>query len=734
MEEEKETQTTNSETDISDENKEAPPQAETEDNTNATAAAQAGDEVSDVEPTGTAETGETEEIVDSTAAAPADEDSNDIEPTETAEAGKTEETADSTAAVEVSETDEMGETTEAAEVVEAVEEVEAAEEVEAVNEVEAVEETAEAGEQEMEEEEEEGEEDSEDSETVPAEEEPEVQEEDEFVALMKEYDLKAAGAESRITGKIIDIIDDKVIVDIGQKTEGILNKDELYGWDGKLEYDVGDSITVICKNINMKQGYITVSKKQVDVSEGWHKVRRSYERKEPLSGRIVSLTEDGKGYKVDMGVEVFLPMSQVDIKKVKSPKNLLGKEYEFKVTRLNSREKTGVVSRRVILEEEREEKIKELFDSLQTGDMVKGTVTSLTDYGAFVNIGGMDGLIHKDNISYGRVNHPKEKLRKGDEVEAMILDMDRENNRISLGLKQKYQDPWKNISEKYPVGKKLIAKVTKIVSFGAFIELEEGVEGLLHISDLTWEGKTNSVEEFVAVGERLWVQVIELHPGEKKIKLGLKQLEMRPEEKYIQKHKSGEIVRGLVKKILKSRVFVELEKGVEGVIKISDISYFRIDSPHEFLKEKETIDVMILSETLDSNYKVKLGLKQLSDDEWRQFINQHKHGSIVKVKVKKVTENGMSVEISKNIEGFIRPNEIDEKKPDMEEAVKNFKPGDEIDALILNSDYDRKRIYLSVRAVRRKKEREEIDKYSKADNEPITTIGDLFESAIDKKK
>ncbi len=557
---------------------------------------------------------------------------------------------------------------------------------------------------------------------------------DEFSEMMKDYDLKAAKAASRIDGKIIDIIDDKVVVDIGQKTEGILNIKELYDFDGSLRYKVGDTITVICKNINITEGYITVSKKQVDLQDGWQKVRRAYERKQSISGRIVGVLDDNKGFKVDMGVEMFLPMSQADIKKIKSPPKLLGKEFQFKVTRLNSREKNGVVSRRVILEEEKENKIKELFDSLQVGDNVKGKITSLTDYGAFVDIGGMDGLIHKDNISYARVNHPKEKLRKGDEVEAKVLEMDPGHKRISLGIKQRFPDPWIDIGKKYPVGKKLIAKVTKIVNFGAFIELEEGVEGLLHISDLTWEGKTNSVEEFVAVGERLWVQVIELNPEEKKIKLGLKQLEMRPEEKYIQKHKSGEIVKGLVKKILKSRVFVELEKGVEGVVKISDITYFRIDSPHEYLKEKETIDVMILSEALDPNYKVKLGIKQLSDPEWREYISQNKHGSAVPVKIKKVTDKGISVEISKNIEGFVRPNEIDDKKLEFEDIKKLFPSGKEIDAMILNSDFERKRIYLSFRALKRKREREDIDKYTKAASDSVTTIGDLFENAIDKKK
>jgi small subunit ribosomal protein S1 len=556
---------------------------------------------------------------------------------------------------------------------------------------------------------------------------------DEFSELMKDYDLKTATAYSRIQGKIIDIIDNKVIVDIGQKTEGILNKDELYDWDGSLEYDVGDTITVVCKNINTKEGYITISKRQVDREEGWQKVRRAYEKKQPLPGKIVGIIDDNKGFKVDMGVEMFLPMSQADIKKIKAPKHMLGKEYRFRVTRINSKEKNGVVSRRILLEEEKVAKIRELFDNLNVGDIVKGRITSLTDYGAFVDIGGMDGLIHKDNISYARVNHPKEKLRKGDEVEAKILDMDPKHNRISLGIKQRYPDPWIDIARKYPVGKKLIARVTKIVNFGAFIELEEGVEGLLHISDLTWEGKTESVEEFVAVGERLWVQVIELNAEERKIKLGLKQLEMRPEEKYIQKHHQREIVTGVVKKILKSRVFVELEKGVEGVVKISDITYFRIDSPHEYLKEKQKIDAMILSETLDSNYKVKLGIKHLSDNEWRQFINEKKPGSVVKVKIKKVTDKGISVEVSKDIEGFIRPNEIVDRKHELEEIQKLYKPGQEVEAMVVSSDFERKRIYFSIRALRRKKEREDIDRYSKASAEAVTTIGDLFENAIDKK-
>lgn len=563
--------------------------------------------------------------------------------------------------------------------------------------------------------------------------ESENEDRDEFSELMESYSLKTAETGSHIEGEIVDIIDNKVIVDIGQKTEGILDKEEILDWDGKLKYEIGDKITVVCKDINLKQGYITVSKKQVDLEAGWSKVKQAYETGTPLSGRIVQYAEDKKGFKVDMGVMMYLPLSQVDIKKTKNPKNFIGKDYEFKVTRLNSREMSGVVSRRTILEEERQEKIDELFDSLQVGDLVKGVVTTITDYGAFINIGAVDGLVHRDNISYGRVNHPKEKLRKGDEVEARILEVDKAANRISLGIKQKSPDPWIDIEKKYPVGKRLIAKVTKIVDFGAFIELEDGVEGLLHISDLTWEGKPTSVEEYVAVGDKLWVQVIEIKPDDKKIKLGLKQLEMRPEEKYIENHQTGDIVTGIVKKVLKSRVFVELEKGVEGVIKISDISYFRIDTPDEFFKEKEEIQAVILGDSLDSNYKVKLGTKQLSDDEWSNFFAENRPGSVITVTIKKVNDKGIVAEISKNIEGFIRLNEIDEKRLTFEEIQEKYKPGEEREALILQTEPDRKRIYLSFRALDRKKEREEIEKYSKSESDTVTTVGDLFQNALDNK-
>jgi len=557
---------------------------------------------------------------------------------------------------------------------------------------------------------------------------------EDFSVLMESYSLKSADSGTPIDGQIVDIIDNKAIIDIGQKTEGILDKNELLEYDGSLKYKVGDSIRVVCKNINTKEGYITVSKKQVDVEDGWKRVRRAYEKNTTLTGKIVDFTDDKKGFKVDMGVSMYLPQSQVDIKRVKNPKDLIGKEFEFKISKLLPKEMSGVVSRRVLMEEERKEHIDELFDSLNVGDVVKGTVTSLTDYGAFINIGAIDGLVHRDNISYGRVNHPKEKLRKGDEVEAKILELDKANNRISLGIKQRHPDPWIDIEKKYPVGKRLVAKVTKIVDFGAFIELEDGVEGLLHISDLSWEGKTGAVEEYVAVGEKLWVQVIELKPDEKKVKLGLKQLEMRPEEKYIEKHSRGEIVSGVVKKILKSRVFVELEKGVEGVIKISDISYFRIESPEEFMKEKETIEAMILSQELDQNYKIKLGLKQLADHEWREFCDKNKQGNIIQVKIKKVTEAGISVSITRSIEGFIRMNEIDDRRLSFEEIQNNFKVGDTHESLILSTDVQKKRVYLSFRAVDRKREREEIEKYAKSDGEGVTTIGDLFQNAIDKLK
>lgn len=558
--------------------------------------------------------------------------------------------------------------------------------------------------------------------------------ENDFSELMRDFDMKSIDYTTPINGTIIEIDNNKVVIDIGRKTEGILNKTELLDWNGDLNYKVGDSINVICKRINRKQGYITVSKKELDVKEGWEKVQRAYEKNISVIGKIIKVLPDNKGFLVDMGVEMFLPMSQADIKKVKAPQKLLGREFWFKVNKLNQRDETGVISRRVLLEEERKEKIDKLINSLKAGDIVKGVITTITDYGAFVNLGGIDGLIHKEDISYGRIGHPKEKLRNGDEVEAKILNIDKTRKKISLGLKQKYLDPWIDIGNKYPVGKRVIAKVTKIVDFGAFIELEEGVEGLLHVSDLTWEGRPKSVEEYVAVGDKLWVQVIELNKDDKKIKLGLKQLEMRPEEKYLEKHEVGEIVKGVVKKVLDSKAFIELEKGVEGVVKISDIRYFRIDSAKDFFKEREKVESIILSDELDFNYKVSLGIKQLSDDEWKFFFKERMVGSTIEVKIKKINENGIVVEISKNIEGFVRLNEIDENRLTIEEINKNYKIGEKREALITKTLPDKRRIYLSFKAVNKKREREEIEKYSKSNNESSTTVGDLLESAIVKKK
>jgi small subunit ribosomal protein S1 len=557
---------------------------------------------------------------------------------------------------------------------------------------------------------------------------------DDFSKLVKDYDLKNLASNAPIEGRIVDIVENRVVIDIGQKTEGILDRQELLDWNGNMKYKIGDPISVLPKNVNFKEGYITVSKKQLDEQEGWDNVIHAYKTNTPLKGVITKLTPDEKGFLVDMGIEMFLPMSQVDIQKLKAPKKVLGKEFLFKVVKLNKKEKNGTVSRRILLEEEKQEKLKNLLGSLEVGQVVKGMVTSIMDYGAFVDLGGMEGLVHKDNISYGRVNHPKEKLRKGDEIEVKVLEIDKEKGKISLGIKQKFADPWTTMETKYPIGKRLVAKVVKIVSFGAFIELEEGVEGLLHISDLTWEGRPTSVEEYVAVGDKLWVQVIEVNKEERKIKLGLKQLEIRPEEKYLEKHSRGEIVRAKVKKILKSRVFMGLEEGIEGVIKISDISFYHIDSPEEFLTEGEEVDAMIISNELDRNSKVQLGIKHLAENEWKAFHAQNRTNSIIEVTVKKVIDGGIVVEISKNIEGFIRSNDVEEEAVAMADLEQKFKPGDKIKAMIVRIEADRKKVYLSLRAMNKALEREEIKKFMKSEDDSVTTIGDLLQNELDKNK
>ncbi len=556
---------------------------------------------------------------------------------------------------------------------------------------------------------------------------------EDFSEMVKDYDLKRYNSNSAVEGQIIEILDDKVIVDIGQKTEGFLNKEEILDWNNQPRYKKGDVIRVIPKHFDKKEGYIMVSKRELDAQEGWHEIQRAYHAGTPMSGRIQRLTPDGKGYLVDMGVEMFLPMSQVDLQKVKKPQSELGRELEFKIIRLNPRDKSGVVSRRVLLEEKRQEALDHLLDKLQVGDRVKGPITSLISYGLFVDIGGVEGFLHKENMSHGRISNPRDKFHKGDEVEVQILGIDREKGKVSLGLKQLQEDPWLTMAERYPLGKRVMGKVTKIVSFGAFVEIEDGIEALLHVKDLTWEGRPNTVEEYVAVGEETWFQIVEVDGENRRIKVGLKQLELRPEEKFLQDHPVNSIVRGRVKKILQFKAFVELAENVEGAIRISDMSYFRIDSPEEIIKEGEEISALVISDELDRNEKIQLSLKELANDEWREFASSSRSNDIIKVKIKKVSERGIAVEISKNIEGFIRLSEIDEDRIAQEEIERRFHAGDEVEAAVQRVDLERKRVYLSLKGVERLRESEEVQKYQKDSSQSITTIGDLLQSKINEE-
>ncbi len=561
-----------------------------------------------------------------------------------------------------------------------------------------------------------------------------IEEQEDFSELLKKYDIKEVSSDSPIEGVIVDILDDKVVVDIGHKTEGILNKNEILDWDGNLKYKKGDKITVLCKNVNINEGYIIVSKKAVDVEKGWEEIVRAYNKKLRILGRIVRLSENNKGFYVNKGVDLFLPMKEVDIKNVSNPKRFLGKEYWFKVIKLNKKDKTGVVSRRALLFEDRKEKIEKLFSTLKEGDLVRGVVSSVKENLAYVDIGGFDAILLKENITYGRLTSAKQKLRKGDEIEAKVLKIDKDKKSISIGIKQRHPDPWEDIEKKYPVGKKVKGKVVKIVDYGAFVELEEGVDALLHISDLTWGGRPRTVQEYVDVGERMYVEIVELNKEERRIKVGLKQLELRPEEKYIQEHKAGEIVEGVVKKIFPNRVIIGINEHVEGVVVISDITYYRIDSPEEYLKVGDKVKAVIISDELDKRYKVVLGIKQLSDDEWRNFFENNRVGDVIKVVVKKVLNSGLRVKITENIEGYIRIGDIDNKKTEPEELKERFKPGDEIEAMLSNLDPSKKKINLSIKAMLSKKEKEEIEKYSKSEGSSVTTIGDLLQNEIDKKK
>jgi small subunit ribosomal protein S1 len=492
-----------------------------------------------------------------------------------------------------------------------------------------------------------------------------------------------------IKGKIIEISNADVIIDIGYKSEGIVSRSEFTDPD---EIVLGNIVEVLLEEGEDKDGLIVLSKRKAAQVKNWEKINESYEKEEVMEGKVVGKIKGG--FAVDIGVEAFLPASQAFGQLRQIPQELIGKKLPFKIIKINNRRRNVVVSHRAVWEEERGEKRQKLLKEIETGQVRKGIVKNITDFGAFIDMGGVDGLLHITDITWGRISHPSEVLAVGDEVEVMILNYDKDKQRVSLGLKQKTQDPWLDIEEKYPPGSKQKGKVVNLTDYGAFVELENGVEGLVHISEMSWTKRLTHPSEALAMGDIVEGVILDINKQNRRISLGLKQLESNPWESIQEKYPVDTKIKGKIRNLTDYGAFVELEEGVDGLIHVSDMSWSgRITKPSELLKKGDKVEAVVLNIVPDKR-KISLGIKQLTPDPWLNIEEKYQEENIVTGRIVKIASFGIFVELEKDIEGLIHISQI-EKGPD-QKLEDMFKIEQELKVKIISLDLKQRKMRLGI--------------------------------------
>jgi small subunit ribosomal protein S1 len=494
-----------------------------------------------------------------------------------------------------------------------------------------------------------------------------------------------------VRGRVVHIGTSEVLVDVGYKSEGAIPIEEFHR-SGALPR-VGDEIEVYLEAKEDAEGLIVLSKDKADKIKVWDAVTRAHERGLPVEGRIVEVVKGGLA--VDVGVKAFLPGSQVDLRPIKNLGSMVGQTIRAKVIKLNRRRGNVVLSRRTLLEEERDEKKKHTLEVLSEGMVMTGVVKNLTDYGAFVDLGGIDGLLHVTDMSWGRVGHPSEIFQIGDQVEVVVLHFDRETGRVSLGYKQKSSDPWERVEQTYPPGTKIHGKVMSLTNYGAFVELEPGVEGLVHVSEMSWTRRVRHPSKIVNVGDEVDVVVLEVNKQAKRISLGMKQVEADPWETIDERYRPGERVMGKVRNLTDFGAFIELEAGVDGLLHISDMSWTRnVGHPSEILKKSQDIETQILNVDRD-NKRISLGLKQIQPDPWATVAQRYPMGSRVTGKIVRLTDFGAFVELEPGVDGLLHISQMSSRpltRPDEMVSV-----GDELGLLVIRVDPHERRIGLSLK-------------------------------------
>jgi small subunit ribosomal protein S1 len=494
-----------------------------------------------------------------------------------------------------------------------------------------------------------------------------------------------------VKSKVLEIRDNMVILDIGFKSEGAVPLEEF---KDHPDLKPGDEVEVLLEHLEDQEGSVVLSKKKADFMRVWERIRQAYETDQPVEGTLVKKIKGGVVVDL-MGVDAFLPGSQIALRRVPNIDELLGQKYEFKIIKLNKRRRNIVVSRRVILEVERAGKREKLMKELQKDQVRKGVVKNITDFGAFIDLGGVDGLLHITDMSWGRISHPSELVHIGQELEVKILDIDWERERISLGLKQLQSYPWKDVAEKYPVGTRVQGKVVSITNYGAFIELEPGIEGLVHISEMSWTRNVRHPSKLVSIGEVIEAVVLKVDPNEEKISLGMKQTEQDPWVVLPYKYPVGTRINGKVRNLTSFGAFVEIEPGIDGLIHISDMSWTkRVQHPSEVVKKGDSVDVVILNIDAE-NKRISLGLKQAIEDPWLSIGENYPVNTDVSGKVVRLMDKGVVVDIGNDIEGFVPISQLNMGTP-VDNPADAVYEGMNFDMRVLEVDPIHRRIVLTV--------------------------------------
>ncbi len=496
---------------------------------------------------------------------------------------------------------------------------------------------------------------------------------------------------SIIKGTITEIRQTEVVVDIGGKSEGLISASEFADL-GDLQ--IGEEIEIYLEKLEDRDGNPILSFDRAEQKKNWENIITKCEEGSIVQGRVKSKVKGG--LIVAMGVDAFLPASHIDIQPPKNLDQYIGQTYDYKVLKINLERKNIVLSRRELIEEQRSSKRRELLEKINPGDLVKGVVKNITDFGAFIDLDGMDGLLHITDMSWGRISHPSEMLKQGEEIEVMILEINRDKERVSLGLKQTKSNPWENIENKYPIGAHVMGKVVNLVPYGAFIEIEEGVEGLVHVTEMSWTKRITKPSELLRVGDDVEAVVLGIQKDEEKISLGIRQLDPNPWDMVVHNYPVGAHVHGKVRNITTYGAFVELEEGIDGMVHVSDMSWTRkVNHPSEVLKKGEEVDAVVL-DVDTGNQRISLGMKQLAEDPWGDINGRFRIGDVVTGVVSKITSFGAFVELQDHIDGLVHISQISEDRVEKIKDVLNV--GDDVTARVIKIDLDERRIGLSIKA------------------------------------